>query len=159
MLAYIKDQLENVLTNLDSVLHDDAIMKMMLLHLIKHSDIKGFNKVMDPEQIEQRTLDLENYLLNEIDGINYLVAEFNFDKCMDLLKLIPKERLLVQHFEMILALFKTGKRNKKFYEGRKPNYDDVQVIVDRVGCVMDNQKSQIEKESITHMREITRLVL
>jgi hypothetical protein len=40
MIEYIKDQVENVLgDNLDSVLHDDAIIKMMLLHLIKNSEV------------------------------------------------------------------------------------------------------------------------
>jgi len=41
----------------------------------------------------KRVQELENFLLEEIDGINYLIQEFNFDKCMDLLKLIPEERL------------------------------------------------------------------
>ena len=86
--------MENVLSdNLDSVLHDDPIIKIMLLSLIKDNHIKGFSKVMSEEVTIQRIQELENFLLEEIDGINYLVQEFNFDKCMDLLKLIPKERL------------------------------------------------------------------
>lgn len=61
---------------------------------------------------------------------------------------------------MILALFKASKKNsKRFYEGRKPTIDDVQVIVDRIGCVLENEKGKLEEASITQMREIARLVL
>jgi hypothetical protein len=55
-----------------------------------------------------------------------MVSDFNFDKCMDLLMLIPSERLQPSHFEMILAFFNAGKKGtRRFYDGRKPNFDDV----------------------------------
>lgn len=85
MIAYLQDQVENVLANLDGVLHDDAIIKMMLIHLIKNSEVACFSRVMGRDELDQRTQELEKYLLEEIDGINYLVSDFNFDKCMDLL--------------------------------------------------------------------------
>ena len=79
--------------------------------------------------------EVSKFLLDEIDGINFLVQEFNFDKCMDLLRLIPSEKLSVNHFEMILALFKKSRHNRKFYDGRKPNFNDVAIIVDRIQSV------------------------
>jgi hypothetical protein len=51
-------------------------------------------------------MELRNYLLEDIEGINYLISEFNYDKCIDLLNLIPVEALTANHFETILALFK-----------------------------------------------------
>ena len=39
---------------------------------------------------------------------------------------------------MILALFKANKKKKRFYEGRKPNYEDVSVIADRLEAVKHN---------------------
>ena len=59
---------------------------------------------------------------------------------MDLIKLIPQERLQVGHFEMILALFKSNRRNKKFFDGRKPNYEDMQIITERIEWAVKNEK-------------------
>jgi hypothetical protein len=89
-----------------------------------------------------------------------LISEFNFDLCLDLLKLIPESRLQTAHFETILALFKAGNstRKKRFYEGRKPSYDDVQVIVERIRWLKEGDK-EIEQSSVELMREIARLVL
>ena len=58
MIAYFQDQIENVLTNLDSVLHEDAILKMMLLILVKENKFRGFNKVMDQEQLNTKVQEL-----------------------------------------------------------------------------------------------------
>jgi len=91
--------------------------------------------------------ELEEKMLDEISGINYLVQEFNFDKSMDLLRLIEKPK--PGHLEMVLALFKA----KKFYEGRRPSLDDVQVLANCLSEV------DVTPESLAHMREITRLVL
>jgi hypothetical protein len=56
--------MENVISdNLDSVLHDDPIIKIMLLTLIKDNHIKGFSKVMSDELTNQRIEELENFLL------------------------------------------------------------------------------------------------
>ena len=50
MIAYLQDQVANVLErNLDSALHDDSIIKIMLLSMIKDDSIKGMNKVMSEE--------------------------------------------------------------------------------------------------------------
>ena len=50
MIAYLQDQVANVLeSNLDSALHDDSIIKIMLLSMIKDDSIKGMNKVMSEE--------------------------------------------------------------------------------------------------------------
>lgn len=54
MIAYLQDQVANVLeSNLDSALHDDSIIKIMLLSMIKDDSIKGMNKVMSEEQLEE----------------------------------------------------------------------------------------------------------
>ena len=58
MIAYFQDQIENALTNLDSVLHEDAILKMMLLILVKENKFRGFNKVMDQEQLNTKVQEL-----------------------------------------------------------------------------------------------------
>ncbi len=58
---------------------------MQLLTLIHSNKIKGFNKVMSSEVYNKRVSELVNYLLEDIDGINYLIGEFNFDRCIDLL--------------------------------------------------------------------------
>jgi hypothetical protein len=50
---------------------------------------------------------------------------------------------------MVMALF----NSKKFYEGRRPCLDDVQVLANCLSGV------DVTPESLTHMREITRLVL
>lgn len=61
---------------------------------------------------------------------------------------------------MILALFKASKKNqKRFYEGRKPTIDDVKIIVERIGKVIENEKGSLEEANFTQMREIARLVL
>jgi hypothetical protein len=54
MLAYLKDQLENVLINLDSALHDDAILKIMLLTLVNHGPIKGMSNVLSAEDLDAK---------------------------------------------------------------------------------------------------------
>jgi hypothetical protein len=46
LISYIHDQVENVLSDLDGALHDDPIIKIMLLTLVREDSIKGFNKVM-----------------------------------------------------------------------------------------------------------------
>lgn len=58
-----------------------------------------------------------------------------------------------------MALFNTGKKNKKFYEGRKPNYDDVQIIVEKIEHVLNNSGAEVEEQSRYQMKEITRLIL
>ncbi len=59
---------------------------------------------------------------------------------------------------MILALFKAGKINKKFYDGRKPNYEDVQLIADRIDCLRKNEK-EIDEKIMKELKEIARFVL
>jgi hypothetical protein len=66
---------------------------MQLLTLVHSNKIKGFNKVMSSEVYDKRVSELVNYLLEDIDGINYLIGEFNFDRCIDLLYLIPEDKL------------------------------------------------------------------
>jgi hypothetical protein len=125
--------------NLDAVLHDDSIIKLMLLTLVTEGRLKGFSKVLTPHEADKRILELEQYLLEDVDGIKYLMGELNFDKCMDFLKLVPEERLQAAHFELMLSLIAAKKRSKKFYEGRKPNYDDVAVIVERIKWLMKGE--------------------
>lgn len=109
---------------------------MQLLTLIKSNKIKDFNKVLSPEVFNQRVGELVNYLLEDIEGINYLIGEFNFDRCIDLLHLIPEDQLSANHFETILALFREFKgRKKTFYDGRKPVYEDVQLILSRIEVI------------------------
>ena len=134
-MAYLQDQVQNVVAdNLDSVLHDDSVIKLMLLSLINDDRIKGIRKILSEEQLEKAVEELEAKLLEELEGINYFVQEFNFDKTMDLLRLIPEKRLQSSHFEMMLALFKA----KKFFEGRKPTIDDVKILSDRISTVAKN---------------------
>jgi hypothetical protein len=95
-----------VIADLDSALHDDPIIKMQLLTLVQQNKVKGFNKALSKEVYDERVMELRNYLLEDIEGINYLISEFNYDKCIDLLNLIPVEALTPNHFETILALFK-----------------------------------------------------
>lgn len=105
MIAYFQDQFENVISDIDSVMHEDPILKMMLLTLVQENKFKGFNKVLDRENFDKCVSELTNHLMEEIDGINYLISEFNYDKCMDLLAIIPEDQLIASHFETILALF------------------------------------------------------
>ena len=97
--------------------------------------------------------------MEDIDGINYLINEFNYDKCIDLLNLIPPEDLTANNFETILALFKQSKgRKRSFYNGRKPSYDDVSLILSRIEAIK-SQNSDIDDASLQSMREVTRLIL
>jgi hypothetical protein len=48
---------------------------------------------MSDEALSQRIQELEKAMFEDIDGVNYVVGEFNFDKCMDLLRLVPSDRL------------------------------------------------------------------
>lgn len=80
-----------MISDIDSALHDDPIIKMQFLTLVHSNKIKGFNKVLSPEAFNQKVRELANYLLEDIDGINYLIGEFNYDKCIDLLNLIPED--------------------------------------------------------------------
>jgi len=160
MIAYFQDQLQNVISDIDSVMHDDAILKMMLLTLVHESKFKGFDQVLTREEFNKNQKSLANYLLEDIDGINYLITEFNFDKCLDLLSLIPKEQLNASHFETILALLKESRSRKRtFYDGRRPSYDDVQLIINRIEHIKAAKKKQIDDASLQSMREITRLIL
>ena len=77
--------------DIDSALHDDPIIKMHLLTLVHSNKIKGFDKVLSPEIYNKRVGELVNYLLEDIEGINYLIGEFNFDRCINLLHLIPEK--------------------------------------------------------------------
>jgi hypothetical protein len=130
-----------VISDIDSAMHDDPILKMMLLALVKEGKFKGFNKVISRDNFEKSLSNLVYYLLEEVDGINYLITEFNFDKCMDLLALIPQDQLNPSHFETILALFKESRSRKRtFYDGRKPSYDDVQLILSRIEAIKANNK-------------------
>jgi len=106
MIAYFKDQLENVISDLDSVMHEDMILKVMLFTLIKQSKIKGFSKLMSEEDLTVKLNELSHSLINDENTLNYMLNEFNFDKCIDLLHLLtPPELLLPTHFDLILALF------------------------------------------------------
>jgi len=81
-------------------------------------------------------MELRNYLMEDIEGINYLINEFNYDKCIDLLNLIPAKALTANNFETILALFKQAKgRKRSFYDGRKPSYEDVSLIISRIESI------------------------
>ena len=49
-MAYLQDQVQNVVAdNLDSVLHDDSVIKLMLLSLINDDRIKGIRKLLSEE--------------------------------------------------------------------------------------------------------------
>ena len=107
MIAFLQDQLENVISDLDGVMHDDMILKLMLFTLVKENKFKGFSKVMKEEDLEQKIKELSHALIEDINTLNYMITEFNFDKCLDLLRLLSSpETLTPQHFDLILALFK-----------------------------------------------------
>ncbi len=93
--------------------------------------------------------ELGHYLLEDIEGINYLIGEFNYDRCIDLLNLIPEDQLSAHHFETILALFKEFKgRKKSFYDGRKPSYEDVQLILSRIEAIKTSQGTELDEASL-----------
>ena len=128
--------MQNVIGDLDSALHDDPIIKMQLLTLVQKNKVKGFNKALSKEVYDERVMELRKNLLEDIEGINYLISEFNYDKCIDLLNLIPVNSLTPNHFETILALFKQAKgRKRSFYDGRKPTYEDVSLILSRIESI------------------------
>ena len=131
MIAFLQDQLENVISDLDGVMHDDMILKLMLFTLVKENKFKGFSKVMKEEDLNEKLKELSHSLVEDINTLNYMINEFNFDKCLDLLRLLsPPETLTPQHFDLILALFK--QKNKKFFkESRPPSYSDVELFVTR----------------------------
>jgi hypothetical protein len=41
MFAFLEDQLENVISELDSVMHDDMVLKLMLYTLVKENKYRG----------------------------------------------------------------------------------------------------------------------
>jgi len=41
MFAFLEDQVENVISELDSVMHDDIVLKLMLYTLIKEIKYRG----------------------------------------------------------------------------------------------------------------------
>lgn len=125
----------------------------MLLSLVNHSPLRGFNKVMSKP--EEHANQLSQYLLDQAEGVNYLVSEFNFDKCIDLMKLLPEVNF--EHFEMLMALFKASRKNKRFWEGRKPTYDDVQVIINRVKDL--KLSHSVDETALSQLQEIARFVL
>jgi hypothetical protein len=51
MIAFLQDQLENVISDVEGSLHDDMILKLMLFTLLKENKFKGFSKVMSEEDL------------------------------------------------------------------------------------------------------------
>jgi len=96
-----------VITDLDSVLHDDMILKLMLFTIVKENKFKGIKSIMNESEMNKKLKELSNMIIDDINMLNYMLSEFNLDKCLDLLRLLsPPDLLTPLHFELILALFK-----------------------------------------------------
>jgi hypothetical protein len=46
----------------------------------------------------------------------------------------------MDHFELLMALFKANKRKKRFYEGRKPTLSDVRVLADKIEALVKRDR-------------------
>jgi hypothetical protein len=56
---------------------------------------------------------------------------------MDFIELCPDEKLSLNTFELIIALFNENSHKKKFYDGRKPNYQDLNLILSKMKILKD----------------------
>ena len=87
--------------------------------------------MMKNEDLEKKLIDFSQVLLDDMNVLNYMISEFNFEKCLDLLRLLsPPQLLTPQHFDLILALFKS-KRKTFFKESRPPGFGDVELFITR----------------------------
>jgi hypothetical protein len=91
------------LTDLDSALHDDPLIKLMLLTLNREN--VNFKNLLPLELSERMTRDLFVYLLENVEGMNYFFGEFTYDKYMDFLQLIGSQ-ITIEHLDTILVLFR-----------------------------------------------------
>jgi hypothetical protein len=158
MFAFLEDQVENVISELDSVMHDDIVLKLMLYTLVKENKYRGIQNVMKVEDMEKKLIDLSKVLLDDINALNYLITEFNFDKFLDLLRLLSPPKLLTpEHFDLILALFKSKKRKTFFKESRPPGFGDVELFITRFSQLKEH--FTVEKETEVYMREVARILL
>lgn len=132
MIAYFQDQVENVLSDLDSALHDDPILKLMLMTLRRENKMEGFINVMPSDLYEAKVKDLYLYIFEKMEGLNFFFQEFNYDKYLDFLSLV-QGTISREHLDTILVMLieKTKKKSaeKTFFEGRRPNMDDVTLLV------------------------------
>ena len=86
---------------------------------------------MKIDELDKKLIDFSLDFLNDINVLNYMISEFNLDKFLDLLRLLSPPKLLTpQHFDLILALFKS--KSKTFFkESRPPGFGDVELFIAR----------------------------
>jgi hypothetical protein len=61
----------------------------MLAYVVKYSNIEGFNKLLEEKELNKLIKSKHNYLLSDIDGMNHVMKRFNYDMCIDLLRMSP----------------------------------------------------------------------
>ena len=119
-------------------MHDDMILKLMLFSLIKENKFKGVKNIMSESDLEVKIKELSSLLVDDMNVLNYLLTEFNFDKCLDLLIVLSTPVLLTPaQFDLILAIFKQ-KKKAFFKESRPPSYSDVELFVTRFSQLKQN---------------------
>ena len=138
-------------------MHDDMILKLMLFTLVKENKFKGFKNVLREEDLQAKLKELSTLLIDDMNVLNYMLTEFNFDKCLDLLRLLsPPDNLTPSHFDLILAIFK--QKTKSFFkESRPPSYSDVELFVTRFSQLKEN--FTLDQETELYMKEIARILL
>ena len=104
----------------------------MLYIIVKDNKITGINQIMTKKQLETSIKDLTYYLLEDITGLNYILANYTYDYAMDFLQLSSNESFNLKSFEIFNVIISSLGSKKKFFTGRQPCLSDINLILDKV---------------------------
>ena len=78
--------------------------------------------------------DVLAYFTGGLDGMSMVSDRFNYDECLDLIKLVDPESD-TNFWPIILAIFAQKANRKSFYSGRRvgPTLSDIQLILAKLG--------------------------
>ena len=77
----------------DELFGDDPMLTFMLSSIVTNSKIEGFSQLLPKQAVDKYLVELSQYLLNDINGLQYILNEFNYDRCIDFLQMCPDDHL------------------------------------------------------------------
>lgn len=75
-----------------------------------------------------------SFFTRELDGLAIVSESFNYDQCMDLIKLSPQSEDEETFWPVLLAIFAEKANKKSFFYGRRvgPTLADIDLILSKL---------------------------
>ena len=134
LMSYMQQEVESVGSH--------GVPPVSLFKLLATDDLLGGALFGDEDALREEVKErVSTFFTGELDGMAIVSDTFNYDHCMDLIKLSSEEPDLdsADFWPILLAIFGQKANKKSFFYGRRvgPTLADVELIVSKLSSRRD----------------------